>query len=94
MLYPHPCNPGKEDLNIKFHTGRDITGINVKIYTAGLRLVNVLEGGARTAGDAVFTIDRRYIAKLANGTYFYAISIKDGQGNEARSKPGYLIIIK
>ncbi|MCE5300207.1 MAG: carbohydrate binding domain-containing protein [Spirochaetia bacterium] len=93
-VFPHPYNPGKDDLKISFHTGADLAGVKVKIFTVGFRLINTFEAGTWPAGIVEFTVDRKYLVKLANGTYFYAISASDSQGREAHSKPGCLIIIK
>lgn len=94
LVYPHPVT-GVKDVNLGFNITKSANQFTLKIYTAGFRHVIDMEAkGTYHTGDNVITLPKGYTAGLATGTYYCVAIVKDGSGNEAKSKIGILIIIK
>jgi hypothetical protein len=94
IIYPNPCNPGKEDLKINF----ELTGLcklmKVKIYTSGFRLIKqITQMEDYDVGKNKINIERKYIEKLSNGIYYLIMEGTDVNDEKLISKPAVIVIL-
>jgi len=90
FVYPHPYNPDKGDLRIKFTVTKKADEISVKIYSASFRCVKDIKlFDAIQAGEYTAQIKSGRLKTFANGTYYFVLT--DG---EIRSKADKIIVMK
>jgi len=93
-IYPNPYNPRVGDLRISFNVTWEIKLVKVRIYTVGFRVVKQIIKEVENGGRINIIIERRYLERLASGTYYLVLIIKDNEGKDIYSKPQILIIIR
>ena len=92
VLYPNPYIKG--ELKIKFEITQDIKSVKVKIYTMAFRLIREIIKGEYNSGEVEINIEEKEISKLGNGIYHIILIGKDNEGQEIKSKPLELVVIK
>ncbi len=90
-FYPNPVIKGS-DLIIKLKINKSVEEIKIRIYTVALRLTGEID--AEINLDNTVKIKGEEIKDLANGVYYYMISIKDENGKQWTTKIKSFIIIK
>jgi hypothetical protein len=76
---------------------RPVVSVKIRIYTAAFRLIREIE---RNTAEAAFgnrmsaAIPQYAIGTLANGTYYYVITVLDDLGKETRSLPKTMMVLK
>jgi hypothetical protein len=94
-VYPCPYNPKNGDLTFEFSCTRNIRELTVKIYTSNLRFVHESKDTQmKYAGFVSTSIKASYLARLANGAYYYVIEARSDTGSTAKTKIGIVIVIK
>jgi len=98
VIYPNPYNnSGNEDLKISFKVTQKSKMIKVRIYTTGYRLIKQITFADKTYNAGVINkinIPDKYFTSLANGAYYLIIYAKNFKGEEVKSKPETLLIIR
>jgi hypothetical protein len=97
--YPDPLNPvTMPEMYFKYNNAEnEPDNINVRIYTAGFRLIKEYlfghEQAQQIAQQGVIMCPTDGLRNLSNGMYFYVILATEN-GKPAKSKTGEFIIIK
>lgn len=95
IFYPNPLDPGKNNVRFSYLINGDHVQADIKIYTAGLRLVkHITFKGSYYAGKNTFALPGASLQDLSQGIYYYRIEAKDDRGNIAKDKIRKIVILK
>jgi hypothetical protein len=95
VIYPDPYNPHGGDLKIMLEITGNIKLFQIRIYTAGFRLIkNLSIPGNYNTGLNNLIIASRYLQYLANGVYYILVTGKNYDNTEIYTKPCHLIILR
>jgi hypothetical protein len=96
MVFPNPyfLKTG-DDLRLRFDATQNVKKVKLRIYSSGLRRVREkIWDGVYTAGRVDMQVAIKEFDKLANGTYYYVVIGENDSGQEAKSRPEAIIILK
>jgi hypothetical protein len=95
LVYPNPLINGPDTLYLRLDTTFTPASAEMKIYTGSFRLINVVTwGAADITGHYDIKVPLEKTGNLANGMYFYVLTLKDAAGKEARSRASEFIVIR
>ncbi len=93
LVYPNPYNVS-QNIYFGFTISQDCSDVYIKIYTISFRLILKETLGLSYAGRVAKPVPQYCFARLANGTYYYVITAKNGSGKTVSSKISELIILR
>ncbi|MCX8094566.1 MAG: M6 family metalloprotease domain-containing protein, partial [Candidatus Goldbacteria bacterium] len=95
VIYPNPYNLINDDLKIKFTATQNFNFIKIKIFTSSFRLIKqIVIEDVYFPGENLLIINKKYLSQFSNGVYYFILYIKNMDGEEVRSRPEILIILK
>jgi len=93
LVYPDPYD-GSQPVYFSFNAAQACGDAILTIYTASFRMVLKVELGACEGGRDIKSVAAYHFSRLANGTYYYAITAKNYNEKSAVSKIQELIILR
>jgi hypothetical protein len=93
-VFPNPVRSG-QDLRLQVRISGCPAEITMIIYTSGFRRVLARTWRAGLSYPEInLDIPAVYLSRLASGTYYYVLILKDCNGTTVRSRLGQLIILR
>ena len=95
LVYPDPLINGPDTLYLRLDTTFQPVSAVMKVYSASFRLIKVVNWDASgITGHYDVSVKVPAFGYLANGTYYYVLTLKDAAGKEARSRASEFIVIR
>ena len=91
-VYPNPCNPIYDDVNIAFNLDTAALAVRFEIYSVSYRKLRQISLGVYTAGTHRTLITKDKISGLASGIYYYLVVYDKADGTQGRLKTGTMLI--
>ena len=86
--------PNPNPVAISFDAAGSMVAVEVRVYTTGMQLVGTLFDNSNfPRGWNQVVLEADFMAGLANGMYFVVLE-GSREGNEALSKPAYMVILR
>jgi hypothetical protein len=94
LLYPNPYNPSVQELKIVYQTASNLRSIRFELFTIGFRLISYEEeNGTYGKGVNFIVVDKKYLQKMSNGTYYYRLTAITCDNKIEKSKIGTIVVI-
>ncbi len=96
LIYPMPYDPLKgKPLYIQYMAGKSHSGVRFMVYSSSFRLIRevIFESNLPPGLNTLSVLPQNFEG-LANGTYYYLLTVENDNNEKSRAKVDKLIILK